>query len=105
MRSPALDPVRGPQRRSDRTWSPAFKDGWLDQEGNSTGDLTLRLEVARVWRLGRRLAFSCNADPEDPFEEWVQGRLVRGEDTRSQALVFLTPARALQNGSSVFVIP
>ena len=57
-----------------------------------------------MWRLGRRLAFSCT-DPEDPFEEWVQRRLVRGEATRSQALVFLTPTRALQKGSSVCVFP
>ena len=44
-------------------------------------------------------------DPEDPCEEWVQWRFVRGATTQSQALVFLTPARALHNGSSVCVIP
>ena len=53
-----------------------------------------------MWRLGRRRCLSC-ADPEDPCEGWVQRRLVRENAIRSQALVFLTPALALHNGSSV----
>ena len=54
-----------------------------------------------MWRLGRRRCLSC-ADPEDPCEGWVQRRLVREDAIRSQALVFLTPALALRNGSSVY---
>jgi hypothetical protein len=57
-----------------------------------------------VWRLGRRMCLSC-ADPEDPYEGWGQGRLVREDATLSQALVFLTPALTLHNGSSVMRFP
>ena len=56
-----------------------------------------------MWRLGRRMALVSD-DPEDPCEGWVQWRLVRGKTTRSQALVFLTPTRALHKGSSVCVV-
>ena len=57
-----------------------------------------------MWRLGRRKCLSC-ADPEDPCEGWVYRLLVREDTTLSQALVFLTPALALHNGSSVMCFP
>ncbi|MDP3090681.1 MAG: hypothetical protein Q8N04_08390 [Nitrospira sp.] len=60
------------RRRNDRDRSPAFKDGWIDQEGSSTGDLAGSEEIARVWRLGRRLAFFC-ADREDPLKDGYNG--------------------------------
>ena len=57
-----------------------------------------------MWRLGRRTCLSYT-DPEDPCEGWVQRRLVRVDATLSQALVFLTPALAFHNGSSVMCFP
>jgi hypothetical protein len=63
------------QRRNDRDGSLAFKDSWINQEGNSTGDLAGSSEIARVWRLGRRLGFSC-IDGEDPLEERGSRQLV-----------------------------
>ena len=60
--------------------------------------------VARGVALKSRLVL-LPTDPDDPCEEWVQRRLVSGEATRSQGLVFLTPALALHYGVSVCVIP
>ncbi len=51
----------------------------LVQEGNTTGDPAPKCEVARMWRLGRRMYLLC-ADPEDPCKGWVQRRLVRGSN-------------------------
>ena len=67
----------------------------IDRNGckNATGDPTLRWEVARGWRLGRR-AFCKLCEAEDPFEVKLDQEFRRGRQILSQALVFLVPSRS-----------
>ena len=55
-----------------------MRDRQITGYKNTTGDLALRWEVARGWRLGRR-AFCKLCEAEDPFEVELDQESRRGK--------------------------
>jgi len=105
-RSLALDPLCAPSLvrcYDERASLPASDDRSAHPRKKNTGDPAPRWEVARGWRLGRRRSLLCVGS--DGSCERGQRRLIRREAALSKPLVFITPARILPHGSSVYMLP